>query len=158
RTGFNIRMYYHNDSRGFFGNGILAPVTYFNQSIRQPQLNNVPSAVSSFDIVGLRQAAVELLGIPAGIQQGYHADFRANTYNAGRYATVYTRARQYDTYIQDEWHVKPRLTVNAGLRWEINPPPSDNKQTIVPNLPINGSKGPVSFVKSDRWYKNTNLG
>jgi hypothetical protein len=151
-------MYYHNDSRGFFGNGILAPVVYFNQSIRQPQLNNVPGAVSSFDIVGLRQAAVELLGIPAGIQQGYQADFGANTYNAGRYATVYTRARQYDTYIQDEWHVRPRLTVNAGLRWEINPPPFDNKQTIVPNLPINGSKGPVSFAKSDRWYKNTNLG
>jgi Carboxypeptidase regulatory-like domain/TonB dependent receptor len=173
RTGFNIRMYYHNDSRGFFGTGILAPVVFFDQSIRTGGFNNVPDPAgikdaggnviagtvpSSNDLTTLQQAIVELSGIPAGIQQGYQADFGSNTYNPGRYATVYTRARQYDTYIQDEWHVKPRLTVNAGLRWEINPPPFDNKQTLVPNLPVNGSQGLVSFKKSDRWYKSSNLG
>src|SRR6266581_4132593 len=34
RTGFNFRFYDHNDSRGFFGSGILAPVVFFDQSLR----------------------------------------------------------------------------------------------------------------------------
>ncbi len=99
-----------------------------------------------------------MLGIPAGIQQGFAADFNANTYNPGLYATVYTRAKQYDSYVQDEWHIRPNLVLNAGVRWEINPPPSDARQTLVPNLPVDGSQGPVSFVKADSWYKNSNLG
>ena len=157
RTGFNFRFYYHNDSRGFFGSGILTPVVFFDQSKRQGTLP-LASGISSADNTTLQQAIVEMLGIPAGIQQGFQADFNGNTYNQGLYATVYTRAKQYDTYVQDEWHIKPNLVLNAGVRWEINPPPSDAKQTLVPNLPIDGSQGPVSFVKADGWYKNSNLG
>ncbi len=158
RTGFNFRLYYHNDSRGFFGSGILAPVVSFNQSLRQGGFNNIPSNISTFDIGTLQQSIVEMAGIPAAIQQGFQADFLSNTYNPGRYATVYTRARQYDMYVQDEWHVRTNLTLNAGVRWEINPPPSDAKQTLVPNLPVDGSQGPVTFGQSDSWYKNSNLG
>ena len=173
RMGVNIRIYEHNDSRGFFGSGILAPVTYFDQSVRQGAFNNVPSTAGikdangnvipgtvpfATDINTLQQAIVELAGIPAGIQQGYQADFGSNTYNASRYATVYTRARQYDSYVQDEWHITPEFVLTAGVRWEVNPPPGDAKQALVPNLPIDGSKGPVTFVKSDSWYQNSNLG
>ncbi len=155
RTGFNFRFYYHNDSRGFFGSGILAPVVYFNQSLRPGGFQ--PSNISSADNATLQQTIVEMLGIPAGIQQGFQADFGANTYNASRYATVYTRARQYDAYVQDEWHITRKIVLNGGLRWEINPPPFDSKQTLVPNLPIDGSQGPVTFAPSDRWYKSSNL-
>ncbi len=155
RTGFNFRFYYHNDSRGFFGSGILAPVVYFNQSLRPGGFQ--PSNISSADNATLQQTIVEMLGIPAGIQQGFQANFSANTYNASRYATVYTRARQYDAYVQDEWHITRKIVLNGGLRWEINPPPFDSKQTLVPNLPIDGSQGPVTFAQSDRWYKSSNL-
>jgi carboxypeptidase family protein/TonB-dependent receptor-like protein len=158
RTGFNFRLYYHNDSRGFFGSGILAPVVSFNQSLRQGGFNNIPTNISSFDIGTLQQAIVEMAGIPAAIQQGFQANFLSNSYSQGLYATVYTRAKQYDTYVQDEWRIRPNLVVNAGVRWEINPPPSDAKQTIVPNLPVDGSQGPVTFTKADGWYKNSNLG
>ena len=157
RTGINFRFYYHNDSRGFFGGGILAPVVFFDQRLRQGGLP-AASGISSADNSTLQQAIVEMLGIPAGIQQGFAADFNNNVYNPGRYATVYTRAKQYDSYVQDEWHIRRNLVLNAGVRWEINPPPSDNRQTLVPNRPIDGSQGPVAFVKADRWYKNNNLG
>ena len=157
RTGINFRFYYHNDSRGFFGSGILAPVVFFNQTLRQGGLP-AASGISSADNSTLQQTIVEMLGIPAGIQQGFAADFNGNTFNPGLYATVYTRAKQYDSYVQDEWHIRPNLVLNAGVRWEVNPPPSDARQTLVPNVAVDGSQGPVSFVKSDGWYKNSNLG
>lgn len=158
RTGFNFRFYYHNDSRGFFGSGILAPVVFFNQTLRQGGFNNFPGNISTFDASTLQQAIVEMAGIPAGIQQGFQADFPGNSYNPGLYATVYTRAKQYDTYFQDEWRIRPNLVLNAGVRWEINPPPSDAKQTLVPDRAVDGSQGPVTFHQADGWYKNSNLG
>lgn len=166
RTGVNFRLYYHNDSRGFFGSGILAPVTSFNETLRSVPFCsttvttncwNPAPGISSADNGTLQQAIVEMLGIPAAIQQGFQANFNADTYNAGRYATVYTRAHQYDSYIEDEWHIRPKIVLNAGLRWELNRPPFDAKQTLVPNLPIDGSQGPVTFARSDRWYKNSNV-
>jgi Carboxypeptidase regulatory-like domain/TonB dependent receptor len=33
------------------------------------------------------------------------------------------RANEFATYIQDDWRVSPRLTVNMGLRWEYFGPP-----------------------------------
>src|SRR5262249_13122351 len=158
RAGINFRFYYHNDSRGFFVGGILTPIVAFDQSQRTVAGAPAAAGISSADNTSLQQAMVEMLGVPALIQQGFQADFGANTYAGGRYATVYTRAKQYDSYVQDEWHIRPNLVLNAGVRWEINPPPSDNKQTLVPTLPVDGSQGPVSFAKADTWYKNSNLG
>jgi hypothetical protein len=28
-------------------------------------------------------------------------------------------------FVQDEWHITPRVTLSAGLRWEVDPPPSE---------------------------------
>lgn len=28
-------------------------------------------------------------------------------------------------FVQDEWHLKPNLTLSGGIRWEVNPPPTD---------------------------------
>ncbi|PYY13184.1 MAG: hypothetical protein DMG60_22475 [Acidobacteria bacterium] len=161
RFGINFRFYVHNDSRGFFGGNIVNPIITFQRTLRTAGLTNLPSgsgasAPSSSDINVIQQAAVELLGLPGRIQQAFPADFVNNVYGKGL-ETVYTRAHQYDSYIQDEWHVRPNITVNAGLRWEYNPPPFDAKESLVPNGNIAGGV-PVSFVKADGWYKNGNLG
>ena len=161
RFGINFRFYLHNDSRGFFGGSIVNPIITFQRTLRTAGLTNLPtgagaSAPSSSDINVIQQAAVELLGLPGRIQQAFPADFVNNVYGQGL-ETVYTRAHQYDSYVQDEWHVRPNLTVNAGLRWEYNPPPFDAKASLVPNGNVAGGV-PVSFVRADGWYNNGNLG
>ncbi|MGB6858320.1 MAG: carboxypeptidase regulatory-like domain-containing protein [Terracidiphilus sp.] len=37
----------------------------------------------------------------------------------------------YSVYVQDAWHVKPRLTINAGLRWEAEEGPVEAKNRQV---------------------------
>lgn len=165
-AGINFRQYIHNDSRGFFGSKAVVPWISFNQSQRQGNFNNIPGTIGgdpatapfASDINVLQQAIVELAGIPYSIQQGYLANFNSNQYQAARYATVYTRLHQYDTYVSDEWKLRPNLTINAGVRWEYNPAPYDAQQTLVPDKAVDGSQGPVTYVKASSWFKNNNLG
>ncbi len=167
RAGINFRFYIHNDSRGFFGGSVVTPIIRFNRSNGQGALfNSFPGTIlgdkkttpNPTDLNRLQQAIDELTGIPSGIQQAFLANFSSDTYGSTNFATVYTRAHQYDSYVEDEWKLRPNLTLNLGVRWEYNPAPYDAKQTLVPNVLPDGSQGAVTYVKADRWFKNNNIG
>jgi hypothetical protein len=42
-----------------------------------------------------------------------------------RYKTPTPIFNQTAVFVQDEWHVIPSLTLSLGLRWELNPPPTE---------------------------------
>ena len=74
-----------------------------------------------------------VLGLPSQFQQ-----------DSGR--TNDLRESKYHFWIQDDWKVRPRLTLNAGLRWEPKLPPIDQlnnlvgfvqgqQSTVAPNAP-----------------------
>jgi hypothetical protein len=107
----------------------------------------------------------DLLGIPAQISQNYLGDLRSDSFlpfRAGdRGVSLWAqgqRLKQYNLYAQDEWRVRKDLTINYGVRWEINPAPTEaGGRVYVPDRSINGSAGPVTFVQADRWYKRNNF-
>ena len=70
-------------------------------------------------------------------------------------ADKYLRQTVYDLYVNDDWRVRPELTINAGLRWEYGSPITELEGRLVnldiaPNFteakPVLGSspKGPVT--------------
>jgi hypothetical protein len=66
----------------------------------------------------------------------------SQTYNAipgqgfvsGLTDAFFIRERSYNFYGQDSWRVRPNLTVNAGVRWEVVPAPDMvNKRMLIPS-------------------------
>ena len=62
-----------------------------------------------------------------------------------------TRTSYWGAYVMDDWKVTPRLTLNLGLRWEMDTPPfrDDNKVSSFDGTainPVSGNPGVVTFA------------
>jgi hypothetical protein len=172
RMGFNFRFYRHNDLRGQPGGNYVTPSISLSATTRPPSGITLPSVstataagINSVDLGHLQSSINILLGIPASLTQYFLGNLNTNTYlpfQSGGVVTLFDegqRLKQYDSYIQDEWKLRTNLTLNYGVRWEVNPPPTEaGGRVYVPNLPIDGSQGPVTFVHADSWFKRSNLG
>ena len=75
--------------------------------------------------------------------------------------TLDQRMQEYNFYVQDDWRLRPNLTVNVGLRYELNTVPYDAAGVqVVPDRPLDGSQGPVTFVQAgpgtgESWFNRT---
>lgn len=79
-----------------------------------------------------------LLGMPALAQR------QAGT------PSMRMRQMTYDAFIQDDWRVSPSLTINAGLRYEVQTPLHDISK-ILTNLDFSSGR-PVAFVGGQNGY------
>ncbi len=173
RFGANIRMYQHNDQRGDVGGTSLTPAISLSRTTRPPAGLTLPAAatattagIASTDLNRLQGTINDLLGIPAGLTQVFLGDVKNDTFlpfrSGPKSVTLWAqgqRAKQYNFFAQDEWKLRRNLTLHYGLRWEVNPPPSEaGGRVYVPNKNIDGSQGPVTFVHADRWFQNFNWG
>ena len=59
----------------------------------------------------------------ADLAQGQIFEGRLDTYDTSELRPVFTNV---SLYAQDAWRVLPRLTLTYGLRWDYDPPPSEN--------------------------------
>ncbi len=53
-----------------------------------------------------------------------------DNYLQGSAHTEYLRSKQFGLYGQDAWQIRPHLTLNYGLRWELNTPYVDQKNEL----------------------------
>jgi hypothetical protein len=174
-TGFNMRFYRHVDQRGQPGGINVTPAISFNptaSSGRNPFIGGgttdsgftpANGINTSNDLLTLGGLVNNLYGLPSNISQTFISNLNDNVFlpfKTGDSVTLFAEkhvVNQYNLYFQDEWKVKPNLTLNYGARWEINPAPyTAGGNTYVPTTPI--FAGPTTFVKADSWYKRDNLG
>ena len=170
RFGANVRMYQHNDQRGDVGGTSLTPAISLSRANRPPTgftlpapANATSAGIAATDLTRLQGTINDLLGIPFGLTQVFMGDLRNDTFlpfRSGAGVSLWSqgqRSKQYNFFAQDEYKVRPNLTLSYGIRWEVNPAPSEaGDRAYVPNKPIDGSQGPVTFVHADRWYNRMN--
>ncbi|MBC7927696.1 MAG: TonB-dependent receptor [Bryobacteraceae bacterium] len=173
RFGANLRFYQHNDQRGDVGGTSLVPSISLSATTRAPGAAfNLPAlatattpGIAAQDLARLQRSVNDLLGIPASLTQVFIGDLRSDTFlpfrsgdGVGLWAQG-QRLKQYNFFAQDEWKARRNITVSYGVRWEVNPPPTEaGGRVYVPNRSIDGSEGPVTFEKADRWFRNFNWG
>ena len=182
-AGFNFRFYRHIDRRGQPGGTNVTPSLSFSSGIRAPTAfgfvlpqtaSSSRAGINGTDSTRLQNWINELAGIPARLSQAFIGNLNEDAFlpfqsnGVVSLQAIRTDLNQYNFYVQDEWKMRPNLTVNYGVRWEINPPANTPGYTFVPATPIAGTPGPanpvinqpgpVTFIKADRWYDRMNWG
>ncbi len=178
RTGLNLRFYRHVDQRGQPGGINVTPSVTFSATTRPAFLGTTGNSgfrtatgINSTDQTLLGSLINNIYGLPASINQVFIANLRDDSFlpfKVGDSVTLYAEKHnldQYNFFFQDEWKVRPNLTLNYGARWEINPPantsPHENvfvaatpiAGTPLPATPVINQPGAVTFRPADHWYE-----
>ena len=158
-AGVNFRFYQHNDQRGQPGGINVTPSLSFSATVLPPTLGST-TGINSTDLTRLRGTVNDILGIPARLTQVFIGDIKSDAFLpfvANGQVSLFdvgTRIKQYNAFAQDEWKVRQNLTVNYGVRMELNRAPKEAAGRVyIPNLPIDGSQGPVTFGQGKTFYK-----
>ncbi|HKO96774.1 MAG TPA: carboxypeptidase regulatory-like domain-containing protein [Pyrinomonadaceae bacterium] len=101
-----------------------------NKDIQQTLLNNY--GVFTFNNSVTRNALADfLIGIPSAITQDAPV-------------TAYTDTWYTALFAQDDFRIRPRLTLNLGLRWDVQTPPTDPQNRVTNYVP--GQKSGVNPI------------
>ncbi len=157
RAGFNLRRVREEDQRGSVAGLNAAEEINFSTTINtvDPATFGLPSDLNtSFDRPNFQSHINFLLGRVGQIDRGFVAKGDQWTKSTFQFDTRYP---EYEFYGQDTWKVRPNLTIDYGLRWEIRlSPTSPTNEIRVPNQTIVAGSTPSNTIQwvSGSLFKN----
>ena len=119
KTGGEYRRTRNGSSFDSYKNGVLAMMDtedLITDGTFNENLENYFFGGPLFGSIGYSEAS---LNPTTGALPNYYRGFRANEVAA---------------YVQDDWRINPRLTVNLGVRWEYFGPPHNFQQGLDANF------------------------
>jgi hypothetical protein len=150
KAGFDIR---HSQLNSFAARNDR-PLVVFGYGTVSPTCQANPFCTFSSGDGVLRGTDLASLGAPSGFLQALTTDSSENT-------AIGLRMTQYDFFIQDDWRVRPRLTVNLGLRYERQSVPQEVHHRIESTFGLTadqfGHLTPVGTVENQRIIRAGNL-
>jgi len=134
----------------------LGPHTFrFGADVRLTQVynNQSNSASGQFNFSTAQTASGTNTTVASGTGSTYASFLLGAVGNASSQTALGTDFRQheYAAYVQDDWHLNNRLTVNAGLRYDLQMQAHERKNSIddfdITRInPLNGYLGAVRYA------------
>jgi hypothetical protein len=174
KVGGTGRLYYIRQARGA-GNpfGIYPSITFSRLDasftgidtlgVARPDgsfANLTGSGINATDRNNLNTLYNVMLGRIGRIDQVFYSN--GQQFVPLQPLTLDQRMQEYNFYVQDDWRLARNITVNAGVRYELNTVPYDAAGVqVVPDKPLDGSQGPVTFLQGGpgtgrTWFKRDN--
>jgi outer membrane receptor protein involved in Fe transport len=72
--------------------------------------------------------------------------------------TLFPVLNNYSLFVQDTWRIKHRLTVTYGLRWDVNPSPSEQNGHLLPTVRGLNSPATANLAPAGARLYNTTYG
>jgi hypothetical protein len=167
KGGVNIRYQQHEDERGSVGGANVNPIVRFTSGSGAPSFATVdpttfqlPSNMQlANDRPALQRAINFLLGRVDSISQGFVQ--QGDGYAPGGTTFIFdSRYPEVDFYLQDNWKLRPNITVDAGLRWELKMTPGNPEglirrpdQSLAVNQP---SSNTLTWLPGDLYEDDVN--